>query len=137
MNINPETIAEALNDPHFSFIETFADASDSSKVTREMTRLLFTHRRMRTQLQKRERERTMILREYNKKKRESYISHKAAPNERTKSILVEIDTEEEKFQLDVIEQKIKELTRGMASIKLEIDTWKAISYNLRTEMGSY
>lgn len=137
MHISPETISEALNDPNFSFIDTFADAADSAKVTKEMTRLLFLNRRMRNQLQKLERDRTLLLRDYNDKKRKSYISHKSAPNEKTKSILVEIDTEKEQFELDVVDQKIKELNRGLSSTKLEIDTLKAIAYNLRTEMSSY
>lgn len=140
MKIDNKTIAEALNDPNFSFIQTFADAADSGKVTREMTRLLFVHRKMRNQLQVVERERVIAMNAYNKEKRESYMKHsepKNAPTEKTKTILVEIDTEDRKYEIEIMDQKIKELTRGMASIKLEIDTWKAISYNLRTEMSSF
>lgn len=134
-----ETIAEAMNNPDFSFIGTFADAGDSSKITKEMTRLLFIHRRKREQLKTREREKIILSKAYEKKKRESYLEHSKhkSTTEKAKTILVEIDTEEEKFDLDVIEQKIKELTREMSSIKLEIDTLKAISYGLRTEMGSF
>lgn len=137
--INVETIAEAMNNPDFSFIGSFSDAADSSKVTKEMTRLLFIHRKKREQLKSRERERTILLKNFEKNKRQSYIKHNNSKSvtEKTKTILVEIDTENEKFELDIVEQKIKELTREMSSIKLEIDTWKAISYNLRTEMGSF
>ena len=135
--ISDTTIAEAINNPNFSFIETFADASDSAKVTQEMTALLFKHRKKREQLQVRERERVVIEKKLNDSKRASYLKHKSAPNEKMKSILVEIDTEEEAYKLAIVEQQIKELTRDLSSIRTEIDTWKAISYNLRTEMGSF
>lgn len=138
-HISNDTIAQAINNPEFSFIETFADASDSAKVTREMTRLLFMHRSLRKQLRTRERERVVLATEYEKKKRNSYVnlSKSSSVTEKARAILVDIDTEKEKYDLDIIDQKIKELTREMSSIKIEIDTWKAISYNLRTEMGSF
>lgn len=138
-NINNETITQAISNPDFSFIESFADAADTAKVTREMTRLLFIHRNLRKQLRARERERVVLLNNYEKKKRESYMKHNqsASITEKAKNVLVEIDTEKEKYDLEIIEQKIKELTREMNAIKIEIDTWKAISYNLRTEMGSF
>lgn len=137
-DINNETIAEAIRNPEFSFIESFADAGDSVKVTREMTRLLFMHRNLRGQLRKRERERVVLAKEYESKKRESYLQHnKTSATEKAKTVLVDIDTEEEQYNLDIMDQKIKEITRELSSIKIEIDTWKAISYNLRTEMGSF
>lgn len=137
--INNDTIAQAINNPDFSFIESFADAADTTKVTKEMTRLLFVHRSLRKQLRIRERERVVLLNDYEKKKRESYIKYNksSSTTEKAKNILVEIDTEKEKYELEITEQKIKELTREMSSIKIEIDTWKAISYNLRTEMGTF
>lgn len=135
--ISNETIAEAINNPHFSFIETFADATDASKVTKEMTMLVFKNRKKREELQKRERERVVYENIFNKKRRESYNKHSNAPNEKSKGILVEIDTEEEKYNLEISEQRVKDLTRELASIKLELDTWKTIVYNLRTEMGSF
>lgn len=136
-NINNETIAKAINDPHFSFIESFADANEPAKIKKEMTRLLFLHRKERELLQIQERKKVVIQTKYEKKKRESYMKHKSAPNEKTKNILVEIDTEQEKYELDIIEQKIKEINRNMSSIKLELDTWKSITYNIRTEMGAF
>lgn len=137
-SINKDVIAEAINNPEFSFIETFADAGDSAKVTREMTRLLFMHRSLRTQLRTRERERVVLLKKYETKKRDSYLEHnKSSATEKAKTVLVDIDTEEEQYNLNIIDQKIKEITRELSSIKIEIDTWKAISYNLRTEMGSF
>ena len=138
-HISNDTIAQAISNPEFSFIETFADAADSAKVTREMTRLLFMHRNLRKQLRTRERERVVLATEYDKKKRSSYINHSKSSSitEKAKTILVDIDTEQEKYNLDITDQKIKELTREIGSIKIEIDTWKAISYNLRTEMGSF
>lgn len=136
-NINSEVIAKAINDPNFSFIESFADANEPAKIKKEMTRLLFLHRKQRELLQIREREKVVIQHGYEKKKRESYIKHSSAPNEKTKNVLVDIDTEKEKYELDIVEQKIKELNRNMTSIKLEIDTWKSITYNIRTEMGSF
>lgn len=138
MKITYETIAEAINNPEFSFIGTFADVSDSKKVTKEMTRLLFIHRKTREQLKSRERERVVLNNKFESSKRKSYQKHsKTSATEKTKNILVEIDTEKDKYELAITDQKIKELIREMASIKLEIDTWKAISYNLRTEMGSF
>jgi len=137
-HLNEETIAKAISDPEFSFIETFADATESAKVTREMTRLLFLHRNYRKQLKMRERERVVLSNKLDKKRRDAYIKHsETSATEKTKAVLVEIDTEKEKYDLDIIDQKIKELSREMTSIKLEIDTYKAISYNLRTEMGSF
>lgn len=136
-NINIEVIAEAINDPNFSFIESFADANEPAKIKKEMTRLLFLHRKQREQLQIREREKVVIQNRYDKNKREAYMKHASAPNEKTKTILVEIDTEKEKYELDIIEQKIKEIIRNMTSIKLELDTWKSITYNIRTEMGAF
>lgn len=136
-NITDETIKNALNNPEFSFIETFADASDSAKVTREMTTLVFKHRKKREQLKHRERQLVQLENELKKLQRASYNKHKDAPNEKAKSILVEIDTEEELFSVKVAEQQINELKRDLSGIKLEIDTFKAISYNLRTEMGSF
>lgn len=137
--ISNDTIAQAINNPDFSFIETFADAADSSKVTKEMTRLLFLHRSLRKQLRVRERERVVLAKTYDNKKTASYLKHakSTSATEKAKNVLVELETEQEKYELDIIEQKIKEITREMASIKLEIDTWKAIGYNLRTEMGSF
>ena len=136
--ITVKTVAEAMNNPNFSFIESFADAGDISKVTQEMTRLLFLHRRKREQLKEREREKVHLVKEYENKKRNSYMKHNtSSATEKTKTILVDIDTEKEKFDIDVVDQKIKELTRDLNSIKLEIDTWKAISYSLRTEMNSF
>lgn len=137
--ITVKTIAEAMNNPHFSFIESFADAGDIAKVTNEMTRLLFLHRRKREQLKERERSKVSLVKDYESKKRTSYIKHSSVPSvtEKNKTILVDIETEKEKFEIDVIDQKIKELTRDLNSIKLEIDTWKAISYSIRTEMGSF
>lgn len=136
-NINQQTIAKAINDPNFSFIDSFADANEPEKVRKEMTRLLFLHRNLRNQLRERERNKVVIQTTYDKKKRESYIKHKSAPNERSRNILVEIDTEKEKYDLDIIDQKIKELNRELSSIKIEIDTWKAIGYAIRTEMGAF
>lgn len=137
--INQETIAEAISNPEFSFIETFADAGDPAKVTREMTTLIFKHRKIREQLKIRERERVVLENKYEIKRRNSYIKHNesSTATEKAKSVLVEIDTEDEKYNLAIIDQKIRELSRDMTSIKLEIDTWKAISYSLRTEMGSF
>ena len=138
-NISNATIAEAIKNPEFSFIESFADAADSAKVTREMTRLLFAHRGLRNQLRTRERERVVLLKQYESQKRAAYVKYNnsTSTTERAKTVLVEIETEEEKYKLDIIDQQIKELSREMSAIKLEIDTWKAISYNLRTEMGSF
>jgi len=65
------------------------------------------------------------------------MKHSTAPNEKTRAVLVEIDTEKEKFALEVVDQHIKEINRNMASVKLELDTWKSITYNIRTEMGSF
>ena len=136
--ISNETIAEAINNPHFSFIESFADAQDTQKVTKEMTRILFIHRRKREQLKEREREKVILVREYEKKKRESYLKHSnTSATEKAKGILVDLDTEKEKFDIEIVDQKIKELTRELSSIKLELDTWKAIGYSLRTEMSSF
>lgn len=137
-HLNEDTIAKAISNPEFSFIETFADAGESAKVTREMTRLLFLHRNYRKQLRTRERERVVLSSKLDKKRRDSYIKHsETSATEKTKTVLVEIDSEKEKYDLDIIDQKIKELSRELTSIKLEIDTYKAISYNLRTEMGSF
>lgn len=130
-------VSQALNDPNFSFIESFSDAGDTVKVTKEMTALLFRHRRGRTELKKRERNLVRLESEYKAAKNKSYFSHKNAKNESEKRILVEIDTEEEAYRISVEEQKIKEIRRELSGIKLEIDTLKAISYSLRTEMGSF
>lgn len=135
--INSDIIAEAINDPNFSFLESFADASEPEIVQKEMTRLLFFHRKQRELLTIREREKVIIQNKYDKKRRESYLRNSDAPNEKTKTILVEIDTEKEKYELEIIEQKIKELNRIIASVKLEIDTLKMISYNIRTGMGVF
>lgn len=135
--IDKVTIAKAIEDPNFSFIDSFADASEPAKVKKEMTRLLFLHRNQREQLKERERQRVIINNNYEKKKRESYMKHSSAPNEKTRTILVEIDTEKEKYDLEIIDQKIKEINRNLVSIKLELDTWKSVTYNLRTEMGSF
>lgn len=136
-NVNKDTIVKAINDPNFSFIDSFADADEPAKVRREMTRLLFLHRNLRNQLRERERNKVIIQSKYDKKRRDSYMKHKNAPNERVRNILVEIDTENEKYDLDIIDQKIKELNRELSSIKIEIDTWKAIGYAIRTEMGAF
>lgn len=136
-NINKEIIAEAINDPNFSFIETFSDVNEPIKIKKEMTRLLFFNRQQRDQLKAREREKVILQTTYDKKKRESYLKHSNAPNEKMRMFLVEIDLEKEKYDLDIIDQKIKELNRDMSSIKVELDTLKAIMYNLRTEMGSF
>lgn len=135
--INNDVIAEAINDPNFSFMESFADSGEPEKVKKEMTRLLFIHRKKRTLLKTRERERVVIFNRYEKKRRESYLNHKSAPNEKTKTILVEIDTEKEKYELEIMDQKIKELNRDLSSIKLELDTLKSISYSIRTGMGLF
>lgn len=135
--IDKVTIAKAIEDPNFSFIDSFADASEPAKVKQEMTRLLFLHRNLREQLKERERQRVIINNTYEKKKRESYMKHSSAPNEKTRAILVEIDTEKEKYELEIIDQKIKEINRNLISIKLELDTWKSVTYNIRTEMGSF
>ena len=134
---NNDVIAEAINDPNFSFIESFADADESEKIKKEMTRLLFLHKKERNLLKIRERERVVIFNNYEKKKRESYIRHSSAPNEKTRAVLVDIDAEKEKYELEIIDQKIKELNRSLASIKLELDTLKSISYSLRTGMGLF
>lgn len=136
-NINEKVILEALRDPNFSFIQSFADASDPAKVTRELTTLIFNHRKKRDQLKVKEREKIVLENAYEQKKRKSYMSHSDAPNEKTKGILVEIDCEDESYKIAIIEQQIKELNRDLSSIRLEIDTWKAISYSIRTEMGSF
>lgn len=135
--INVETIAQALNNPNFSFIDSFADAADSSKVTREMTLLLFKHRELRDLLKRYERERVIIEKDLRKEKQQAYLRHKSAINEKHRSILVDIDTEEKTYELAIIDQKIKETNRMLTAIKLELDTWKSISYSLRTEMGSF
>lgn len=136
-NVNKDTIVKAINDPNFSFIDSFADANEPEKIRKEMTRLLFLHRNLRNQLRERERNKVIIQSKYDKKRRDSYMKHKNAPNERVRNVLVEIDTEKEKYDLDIIDQKIKELNRELSSIKIEIDTWKAIGYAIRTEMGAF
>lgn len=136
-HINDQMIAEALRDPNFSFIQSFSDATDPQKVTRELTTLIFSHRRKREQLKTKEREKVVAERQYKIKKRESYQKHSKAPNEKTKGILVEIDCEKEEYDISIMEQQIKEINRDLSAIKLEIDTWKAISYSIRTEMGSF
>lgn len=136
-NVNKEIIAEAISDPNFSFIGTFSDVNEPIKIKKEMTRLLFFNRQQRDQLKTREREKVILQTAYDKKKRESYLKHSNAPNEKMRMFLVEIDLEKEKYDLDIIDQKIKELNRDMSSIKVELDTLKAIMYNLRTEMGSF
>lgn len=136
-NINNETIAKALEDPNFSFIESFADAADVQKLGKELAKLMFQSRKQRDQLTIREREKVVLQTKYDKKKRESYMKHSNAPNEKTKMILVEIDTEKEKYEIEIIEQKIKEINRQLAAIKIEVDIIKSLTYNLRTEMGSF
>lgn len=135
--VNSDVIAEAINDPNFSFLESFADANEPEMIQKEMTRLLFFHRKQRELLTVREREKVVIQNRYDKKKRESYLNHKDAPNEKTKTILVEIDTEQEKYELEIVDQKIKELNRIIASVRLELDTLKTITYNIRTGMGVF
>lgn len=136
-NIDNDLITIALEDPNFSFIETFADADEPKKIKKEITRLLFLHKRTRNQLKTREREKVVIQTKYEKKKRDAYMKHSSAPNEKTRSILVEIDVEREKYELDIVDQQVKELVRDLNSIKTELDTLKAITYNLRTEMGAF
>lgn len=135
--VDEKLVMEALNDPNFSFIQTFGDASEMDKVGQEMTRLMFLHKKERNLLKIKERERVVVNNTFERKKRASYLKHKSAPNEKTKSILVEIDTEEEKYKLDIIDQQIKEINRSLSSIKLEIDTLKAISYSLKISAGIY
>jgi len=137
INIDEKTIAQALSDPNFSFLETFADATDSAKITREMTVLVFRLRQKREQLKRKERDRVVLDKKYNDKRRQAYLANSNAPNEKNKSILVEIATEEEAYNLAITEQQVKELSRDLSTIKTEIDTLKAISYNLRTEMGAF
>lgn len=135
--ITNQEITEALNNPNFSFIESFADAGDSVKITRELTILVFKHRQKREQLQ--EKERLLVRQEAKLKslKSKAYLENKDAPNENTKRVLVDLATEEEEYQVNLTRQIVSDLKRDLASIKLEIDTFKSISYNLRTEMGSF
>ena len=72
INITNETIKEALSNPEFSFIATFADAGDSAKVTREMTALVFKHRKKREQLTQRERQLVQLENDLKKLQRASY-----------------------------------------------------------------
>lgn len=130
-------ILETLKNPNFSFIETFGDASDTSKVTREMTVLLFKHRKARELLKEKEREKVKALNQLKRKQREEYIKNENAPNQAHRKILVEIACEDLEWKVDILDQQIKELNRTLNAIKIEIDTWKAISYSLRTEMGSF
>lgn len=135
--INENIAKQALNDPNFSFFESFADASETDKIRKELTRLLFLHRETRRKLEMREREKVTIAHKYDKKKREAYIKNANAANEKTRLVLVEIESEKEKYDLEVKEQLIKELTRELNSIKLEIDIIKTIGYSLKTEMGGF
>lgn len=138
-----EVIAEAINDPNFTFMDTFADASEPEKVRKELTRLLFLHRESRNQLQVRERERVILNTKYESARRKAYMQHSKADgektkiNEKTKLILVEIAVEKEKYDLEIMDQRIKELNRTLVSIKLEIDLFKTIGYSLKTEMGGF
>lgn len=135
-NINSNYTHNTTNSTEISFITTFDDVENPSKVAKEIARLLFIHREQREELKTRERERVVISQKHDKNRREAYIKHsKTSSAEKMKNILVEIDTEQDKNDLDIVEQKIKELTRNMSSIKLEIDAWKTIIYNVRTEMG--
>lgn len=137
MTKDKDLIAEAINDPTFSFIDSFADAEEPEKISKEMTRLLFMHRKQRDLLTVHERERVIISSKLEKAKRESYMKHSNAPNEKTKTVLVEIDTEQLKYNLDIIDQKIKEINRIITSIKLELDTLKSMNYAIRTGMGLF
>ena len=132
-NVSDKVSLESIKDPNFSFIETFSDAADVEKVTREMTVLLFKHRKARNALRDLEAER--VKAEF--KLRQEHINHESAPNQQHRKILVDIACEQEEAQLAKIDYHIKNVNRTLASIKLEIDTWKAISYSLRTEMGSF
>lgn len=130
-----DTIAEAIRDPNFSFIDTFADASEPEKIRKELTRLLFLHRETRKQLELRERERVVLNHKYEKLKRKAYKENENAKNEKIRATLVEISTEEEKYNLEIQDQKIKELNRRLNSIKLELDVYKTIGFSIKTEMG--
>lgn len=130
-----DTIAEAIRDPNFSFIDTFADASEPEKIRKELTRLLFLHRETRKQLELRERERVVLNHKYEKLKRKAYKENENAKNEKIRATLVEISTEEEKYNLEIQDQKIKELNRRLTSIKLELDVYKTIGFSIKTEMG--
>lgn len=130
-----DTIAEAIRDPNFSFIDTFADASEPEKIRKELTRLLFLHRETRKQLELRERERVVLNHKYEKLKRKAYKENENAKNEKIRATLVEISTEEEKYNLEIQDQKIKELNRRLSSIKLELDVYKTIGFSIKTEMG--
>ena len=136
-NISNDSIAEAIKDPNFSFIHTFADASDTEKIRKETTRLMFLHRHTRSQLEIRERERVSMINKYDALKRKSYLKNENAKNEKTRTVLVEIETEQQKYMLDVNDQKIKELNRTLAAIKTELDVLKTIGFSLKTEMGGY
>lgn len=136
-NVSDKVILESIQDPNFSFIETFSDAADVEKVTREMTVLLFKHRKARNALRDLEAERVKAEFKLKQKQRQEYINHESAPNQQHRKILVDIACEQEEAQLAKIDYHIKNVNRTLASIKLEIDTWKAISYSLRTEMGSF
>jgi len=67
-NISKKSIEQALNDPEFSFIGSFSDASDTTKVRQEITKLLFRHRETRKLLKIRERERVTLNKNYEKRK---------------------------------------------------------------------
>ena len=114
--VDVHIITEALNDPNFSFIETFADAGNNMKVTRELTTLVFKHRQKRDLLKKKERQLVLLKNDYSKKKNQAYLDQASAPNERSKAVLVEIATEEEAYQISIVEQSINELKRDVRPI---------------------
>lgn len=109
---------------------------DSQEINDLNKTLVLTVKKLRlinSKINKYEREKTKAQLEFKHKKRRAIIEAEGS-SQKEKSIVAEIECEEEEMKIAYLEEVISELTRESQSIRLELDTLKTLGMNLRQEM---
>lgn len=109
---------------------------DSQEINDLNKTLVLTVKKLRlinSKINKYEREKTKAQLEFKHKKRRAIIEAEGS-SQKEKSIVAEIECEEEEMKIAYLDEVISELTRESQSIRLELDTLKTLGMNLRQEM---
>lgn len=134
-NYSAVSIEHAIKDPNFSFLESFADANELSKINQENARLLFLQREIRAKLDKCERALVHATVVHKAAYRKAYMDNEGAKNESQRKVITEILCQDEEIEVMKNEQLVKEYNRRLTSIRDELNTLKSITFVIRAEMN--
>lgn len=131
------TIEQAINNPNFSFLDSFADAQDLAIINKEMATLILKMRALSNELSVAEKKKSNADYAYKKEYNRAYINlGDSAKNETYKKIMAEIECEDLELNVIKFDLLAKEKQRQIYQIRSEIEALRTIASNIKQELQS-